>query len=198
MMILKKKSLIVTLVSAFVLSCVLILTLVGYAAYVEIRNEESKISYRYLLGRQNAKIYGKYIEVSGLAAKTEDTGVLKGKNVVGGTIKNHGNKDISGLLMKVKFLDQDGAIIYETAFDPREPALGSGVMPEVSIPYISTRARVITRKGAAVPFKKILDICPAEITAAINNTSGLSKKREKWSGKLEYSLVSIDLCDSEA
>ncbi len=60
-MILKKKSLIVTLVSAFILSCVLILTLVGYVAYVELKNEESKRSYQYSLGVSNEKIYEKYI-----------------------------------------------------------------------------------------------------------------------------------------
>ena len=102
-MLLKKKSLIVTLVSVLVLSCVLVLTLIGYMAYVEIKNEESKISDRYSLGRLNAKIYGKYLEVSGLAAKTEDAGALKGKNIVCGTLKNHGDKDISELLIKIKF-----------------------------------------------------------------------------------------------
>ena len=59
-MILKKKSLIVTLVSAFVLSCVLILTLVGYVVYIEIKNEESKRSYHHSLDKLNATIYEKY------------------------------------------------------------------------------------------------------------------------------------------
>lgn len=59
-MILTKKSLIVTLISGFVLSCVLILTLVGYVAYIEIKNEESKRSYQHSLGRLNAMIYEKF------------------------------------------------------------------------------------------------------------------------------------------
>ena len=42
-MLLKKKSRIVTLVSGLVLSCVLILTLVGYIAYIEIKNEEGEL-----------------------------------------------------------------------------------------------------------------------------------------------------------
>ena len=84
-MLLKKKSLIVTFVSVLVLSCVLILTLVGYIAYIELKNEESKISYQYLLNRLNAKIYEQYIDISALTAKTEDAGALKGKNVVGRT-----------------------------------------------------------------------------------------------------------------
>jgi hypothetical protein len=194
-MILKKKSLIVTLVSAFVLSSVLILTLVGYVAYVELKNEESKISYRHSLGRLNAKIYAKHIEISGLAARTEDAGALRGKNIVGGILKNRGDKNISEILLKIKFFDRDGAVIYETAFDPREPALGSGVMAEVSIPYISTHTRIITKRGDVVPFKTILNNCPAEISSSINNTSGFSKDRGKWSGKLGYEMVSLELYD---
>ncbi|MCX5680186.1 MAG: hypothetical protein NTZ95_06000 [Candidatus Omnitrophica bacterium] len=188
-MLLKKKSLIVTFVSGFILSCVL---------FIELKNEESKISYRYSLGRLNAKIYEKYIEVSGLAAKTEDAGALKGKNIVCGIIKNRGNKDISGLLLKIKLFDRDGAVIYETIFDPREPALGSGIIPEVSIPYISTHTKIITKKGDLVPFKKILAGCPPEIAFSINNASGFSKDRGKWSGKLGYELVSIELYDPGA
>jgi len=197
-MILKKKSLIVTLVSAFVLSCVLILTLIGYVAYVEIKNEESKISYRYSLGKVNAKIYEKHVEVSGLAAKMEDAGALKGKNIVEGILKNRGNKNISELLVKIKFFDRDGAVIYEMLFDPREPALGSGVMSEVSIPYISTHAKMITKRGEAIPFKTILTNCPAEISSSISNASGLSKDRGKWSGKLGYEIVSVELYDPGA
>ena len=196
-MLLKKKSLIVTLVSGFVLSCVLILTLVGYIAYIEIRNEESKMSYQYSLGRLNAKIYEKYIDVSGLAAKMEDAGALKGKNVVEGILKNKGDKDISELLMKIKFLDRDQAVVYEITLDPREPSLGSGAVP-VNIPYISSHAKIITKKGEIVPFKKILDNCPAEISSSISNTSGFSKDRGKWSGKLGYQMVSVELYDSAA
>jgi len=197
-MILKKKSFAVTFVSAFVLSSVLILTLVGYVAYVELKNEESKISYRYSLGRLNARIYEKHIEVSGLAAKKEDEGALNGKDVIGGIFKNRGDKELSDILLKVEFFDRDGAVIYEMMFDPREPALGSGIFPEVSIPYISKHAKVITKKGGVAPFKKILDNCPEEISSSINSASGFSKDRGKWSGKLGYELVSVELHDSGA
>lgn len=197
-MILKKKSLIVALVSGFILSCVLILTLLGYSAYTEIKSEESKIYYRYMLGRLNARIYEKHIEVSGLTAKTEDAGALKGRNVAAGTFKNAGDKDVSEILMKIKFFDRDGAVIYETTFDPREPALGSGAIPQVEIPYISKHTGIITKKGSSAPFKKILDNCPPEIASSINSLSGFSKDRGIWSGKLGFELVSIELYDPGA
>lgn len=194
-MLLKKKSIIVTFVSGFVLSCVLILTLVGYIAYIELKGEESKRSYQFMLGRVNAKVYEKYVDVSGLAAKVEDAGALKGKNIVEGTLKNRGDKDISELLIKIEFFDRDGAVIYETIFNPREPALGSGAVSQVSIPYISTHNRIVTKRGDLVPFKKILDSCPPEISSSISSASGFSKDRGKWSGKLGYQIVSVQLHD---
>lgn len=191
-MIIKKKSLIVTAVSCFVLSCVLILTLVGYMAYMELKNEESRRSYQYILGRLNAKIYQKYIDVSGLAAGIQKQGALSGKNIVEGTVKNRGDKDISGLLIKIKFLDADGAIIYETIFDPLEPALGSCGIPQVNIPYITKRAEFLLVKGSSAPFKKVLTSCPAEISSAIYSSGGFSKNQGKWSGRLDREILSVE------
>lgn len=45
-MIIKKKSLVVVLVSGFLISAVLILTLIGYVIYVELKDEESKMTYQ--------------------------------------------------------------------------------------------------------------------------------------------------------
>ena len=49
MPILKKKSFIVALVSSFILSAVLILTLIGYVAYLELKDRELKASYEHQL-----------------------------------------------------------------------------------------------------------------------------------------------------
>lgn len=45
-MIIKKKSLVVALVSGVIISAVLILTLIGYIIYVELRAEEFKRQYQ--------------------------------------------------------------------------------------------------------------------------------------------------------
>ncbi|MFA5143108.1 MAG: hypothetical protein WC522_02905 [Candidatus Omnitrophota bacterium] len=49
-MIIKKKSIIVALVSSLVLMIVLVLTLVSYVVYLEIKNRELESSYRHLMG----------------------------------------------------------------------------------------------------------------------------------------------------
>ena len=45
MVLVKRKSLIVALVSSLVLSAVLIFTLIGYVAYLELKDKELKSSY---------------------------------------------------------------------------------------------------------------------------------------------------------
>ncbi len=58
-MIIKKKSLIVALVSGSVISLVLVLTLVGYAAYLELKNKNSIKAYECMLEKLNAKNHSK-------------------------------------------------------------------------------------------------------------------------------------------
>lgn len=48
-MLIKKKSLIVALVSSIVISSVMILTLVGYMVYLEIKSGEFKRTYQHLV-----------------------------------------------------------------------------------------------------------------------------------------------------
>jgi len=189
---------VVAAISGFVLSCVLILTLIGYVVYAELKNGESKISYRRALGTFNAKIYGKYIDVSGLSARVGDSGALKGKEIVEGTLKNLGEKQVCGLLIKIKFLDRDGAVIYESLIDPMRPALGYGGIPQVTIPYISSRSEACIPKGTALPFKMVLSNCPDEITSAIRGSAGFTKDRGRWSGKIGYELASVEIFDAGA
>lgn len=54
-MIIKKKSLVVALVSGYVISMVLMLTLIGYAAYLELKNENSIRAYDCMLKKLNLK-----------------------------------------------------------------------------------------------------------------------------------------------
>ncbi|MDD5428856.1 MAG: hypothetical protein PHI58_06470 [Candidatus Omnitrophica bacterium] len=49
-MLIKKKSLIVSFFSSLTIAIVLVLTLVGYIAYLEIKNKELKASYERELG----------------------------------------------------------------------------------------------------------------------------------------------------
>jgi len=191
-MIIKQKSLIVALISSLVISLVLILTLISYLAYIEIKGEEFKRAYQEDLQKINARIYSRYIEAIKLSAGIDETGALRGKPVIDAQIKNNGYRDITGLLIKVKFLDRDGAVIYEVAFHPQEPALGTSGLTQVPIPYLSGPPKIILRPNETLAFKRILVNCPKEIVVALQEKSGFAKGIGRWAGKLALELMSVD------
>ncbi len=191
-MLIKQKSLIVALVSSFVIALVLVLTLVAYLIYIELRGEEFKRSYQELLAKVNSKVYSKYIEAVKLDAFIEASGALKGKPVIDGVIKNNGSRNITALLMKVKFLDRDGAVIYEVTFHPQEPSLGAQASPQVVIPYLSSPARIILKPRDSLAFKRILANCPREIIQSLQDKSVTARTGGRWSGKLVFEVLSID------
>jgi len=187
---LKKKSVLVVFLSSALVSLVLVLTLIGYVFYLEWKDKESDLSYRYLLNRINAKLYVKYVDVSRLNAKIEGTGPLKGNPIVEGLITNKTGRDILDLLLKVKFLDKDGAVIYEVIFHPQDPAFGQANLMSVSIPYIYRPSRVIIKSGGSLPFKKILEHCPQGIQAEL--ASGSKNSDNKWPGKFVSEIISVE------
>ena len=182
----KQKSLIVALISSFIIALVLVLTLIGYLVYIELKGEEFRRSYQVLLQKANAKVYSKYIEIPDLSAKIENAGALKGKPVIEGILKNKGSRNISSVLVKVKFLDRDGAILYDVSFHPQDPSLGTSVLPQVSIPYLLSPARTPIKPDGAFPFKIILASCPLEIITALKKGAGYVKGPARWSGKLVF------------
>lgn len=46
-MLVKRKSIAVVIISGFVISSVLVLTLVGYSIYMELKDNEAKLSYEH-------------------------------------------------------------------------------------------------------------------------------------------------------
>ena len=103
--LIKKKSLVVALISSFVISLVLVMTLIGYAVYLELKDEELKQSYNIMLEKVNARVYSKYIEIARLSAAIEPSGALKGQPVVEGILRNRGYRDILDIILRVKFLE---------------------------------------------------------------------------------------------
>ena len=190
-MLIKKKSLIVALVSSFVIALVLVLTLVGYVMYIELKGEEAHRVYQGLLQKVNAKAYSKYIEISNLDAKVETSGPLKEKSIIAGIIKNRGNREIASLLVKVTFLDQDSAILYDVVFHPQEPSLGSAGLTQIAIPYLAVPPKIALKPGGELPFKKILVNCPDEIISELKNIR-VAKGPGKWSGKIRSEILSVD------
>lgn len=191
-MLVKRKSLIVSFISSFVIAIVLILTLAGYFVYVELKAEEFKRHYQELLEKAKADVYSRYIFITNLDAKIENTGPLKGKPVIEGIVTNKGIKQIANLAIKVSFLDKDNAVIYETALRPQEPALGGSAIAHVAIPYLYTPAKFILKPNEQIAFKKIITNCPTEIFVELREGEKPKKAFGKWTGTMTSQAVSLD------
>ena len=185
-MIIKKKSLIVAVVSSFIICCVLVLTLLGYLVYLELKDKELRTTYEQLLKKVNAKFYSRHIEISGLTAAVEPSDSLKDKPIIKGILKNKGYRDVSDIIILVRFLDKDGAVIYEVVFHPQEPSLGASNLAYVALPYIA-HPKTSIKPGDSFPFKKILTNCPKEI---VSELSGKDRK-VAWSGSLDADIISV-------
>ena len=194
-MIIKKKSLIVGLVSSVVIALVLIMTLVGYFIYLEFKSREFGRVYQELLGKAKAKVYSRHLDMFGLDARIENTGVLKGKPIIEGAITNKGPREIVNLIIKLSFLDRDSASIYELTAHPQEPALGSAVFTHVSMPHLYSYAHPIDalKPGQTLKFKKIITGCPTEIFVELREGEKPTKSFGRWSGKLTSEVISLDL-----
>lgn len=191
-MLIKQKSLVVALASSFIISLVLVLTLLAYLIYIGLKSEESKRSYQENAKKNNARFYSKYLETVNLDAEIAGTGALKGKPVIEGSIRNSGYRDITDLFVKVKFLDSDNAVIYEVAFHPQEPALGTAALTQVPIPYLnSPPSKVILKSGEFLSFKKILANSPREIIKALQENKALPKNTAKRGTALALEILAV-------
>ena len=192
-MIIKKKSLIVTLISSVVICLVLVVNLAGYLIYLELKDDELTKIYRMNLQKVNAKVYSKHIEIARLGASFDVMGPLSGEAVLEGIIRNDGYRDITDLFVKVKFLDKDGAALYEVAFHPMEPSLGSyGAFAPVSISHFADSSVSVIKPESSLPFKKILTNCPEEILSELKANSGSPGGKSRWTGKFDYEILSVN------
>lgn len=190
-MLIKKKSLVVALVSSLVICLVMVVNLIGYLIHLELKDKDLDSAYHAILRKVNAKVYSKHIEIARLSAGFERTGPLSGNAVLEGIVRNDGYKDISDLLIKVKFLDNDGAVLYATVFHPLDPSLASPSLSVASIPYLAP-SRSTIKPESSILFKKVLTDCPKEIVTELKKNSGASQGKGKWAGKLDYEILSTD------
>lgn len=191
-MLIKRKSLIVGLVSSIVIALVLIMTLIGYFIYLELKSGEFDRVYQELLEKAKARVYSKHLDIFALDARIENTGALKGKPIIEGAITNSGSREVVNLVLKIKFMDRDSASIYELIAHPQEPTLGSNTFT-ISHLYGYTHPIDALKPGQTLKFKKVITSCPTEIFVELREGEKPKKSFGRWSGKLTSEVVSLDL-----
>ena len=193
-MLIKRKSLVVSLVSSVVIALVLIMTLIGYFVYLEFKNGELGKVYQELLERAKAKVYSKHLDIFALDARIENTGALKGKPILEGAITNKGSKEIVNMVLKISFMDKDSASIYEFTAHPQEPALGSMGFKHDPIAHLYEyeHPRDSLKPGQTLKFKHVIAGCPTEIFVELREGEKPTKSFGRWSGKVTAEVVSMD------
>jgi hypothetical protein len=192
MRLIKRKSLIVALVSSAVIALVMVITLVGYFVYLEYKGKEFARHYQEMLQKAKARVYSGYISIGKLDARIENTGALKGKPIIEGVIKNTGTRDVSDLAIDVSFIDKDGAVIYQTWFHPQEPSIPAQQVPYFGIPYLKQSPRTTLKAGEEVVFKRVMYGCPTEIFIELREGEKPKKTFGRWSGRLQAHASSLD------
>lgn len=190
-MTIKKKSLVLGMISSLVLCSVVTLTLFGYFFYLQLKEKEAKREYLELLHGVNAKAYAKHIEIVKLEARIEKAGVLRGEPLIEGVIKNNGPKNLNDIVLKLKFLNHDGASIYGTAIRPHESYLISSGRSQIPIPRLSSSSKIVLRAYGELAFKKILTPCPEAIISELKNGVIFSKSSLTELGKINYEITSV-------
>jgi len=192
-MIIKKKSLIVAIVSSLVISIVLVMTVISFLLYTEMQTRNFLAYYEDAIRKTSAKTYAKQIDFFRLKAVIGRDGAFRGRPMVEGVLINNGNRVISDMLVKIKFRDIDGAVIYEVVFHPQEPALGISILGQVPIPYLTEPQRISVDPGNRLAFKRILSDCPKEIVSALKEGESQKAAENKgWTGTLEPEILSME------
>jgi len=111
MAIIKKKSVIVVLVSVAMLCSVIVLTLSSFFVYTVYKGVQDSLRYQYELDCINAKFYSKYVKLDDLRAeiKTLSTGR---EIAVKGRIRNSGYRSISFVFANLSFINKHNISLH--------------------------------------------------------------------------------------
>ncbi len=199
-MLIKRKSLIVVVLSTIVISTVLACTLIGYYMYLELKEREDERACSNSIKKLEAKIFSKYVDIKGLSYGIEPSGPLKGKPTIKGIIKNRSTRQLYNIILKVKFLDEDGASIYEVIFQPQEPVFGINQLGVMTKAYLTgPQKNMVLEANYSIAFKRTVPNCPKELLQASGSSKRAksgpapSKKIGRWSGRLTAEVISLSL-----
>jgi hypothetical protein len=175
-MIIKKKSILVIILSILLISLVLIATLIGYYLYLNWKEENTKSAYLTSLYELNAKLYAKYISITSILIKIDEEEFFEGKPIIEGHIKNTSNKKIRSLKLKISLLDKDGRVLYMDLFYPLRIDSYSYLAP-----------------NDAISFKHLLKNCPKDITSYLKMKTRFAKEKKKDPINIDYKIEELTL-----
>jgi len=182
-MFIKKKSILVIILSTTLISLVFVITLFGFYLYLNWKAENNKLSYRTTLSELNARLYEKYVSVASVLLKIDSEGIFKGNPVVEGHITNRSSKKITSLKLRVSILDNENRVLYRESFYPlrREPYLS----------VISKGTGNYLAPDDSISFKHLLKNCPKDVLTYLKMKTRFAKEKKSQSLNLDYKLEEL-------
>jgi len=184
-MIIKKKSILVIVVSSVLISLVLITTLIGFYLYLNWKADGNKSSYSNSLRQLNAELYGRHIEISSLRFKLDRDADPAAIPLIEGRISNKSNKKISYLKLKLSLSDKAGCVLYTDYFYPLTSRTYFGAIPKQAASYLAP--------SDSISFKHTLRGCPEKILSYLKTKYEFVKSKDTDKIDMRYKIEEISI-----
>ncbi|OGW75791.1 MAG: hypothetical protein A2Z72_05245 [Omnitrophica bacterium RBG_13_46_9] len=187
-MYIKLRSILVITVSSLIIASVLALTIFGFYAYLEWKEENGRGNYRRALYELSGNLFSKYILIN-LKARIDKEGIFKNRPVIEGTIKNTSSKKIYSLKLKIVFSDTQRHVVYVDTFYP----IGLEFDSLANIGEIAKETKNFLLEGDSISFKHRLKNCPPQISEYLKSKLNFAKVGRAAPLQLEYKIEGVDI-----
>lgn len=190
-MFLKKKHIIVVMVSSFIVSLVLVSTILGYNLYLQYKKDTFRIKYRNSIAKITADLFSKDLVLSNMKIRfyENDAKIPADMPVFEGAVKNNSNKTVTLLIIEMSFQDPNGRVLYKDWFYP----IGEGRSENISSHYAGNRTGRVLLPGEGVSFRYILKNCSADLAREISYDPSFAKSEPNKNVKLECSISGMNV-----
>jgi hypothetical protein len=178
----------VIILSSLIIISVMVLTMLGFYAYLEWKEKNMRNTYYEDLYKLNAQIFKKHISVI-LKAKFETEGYLKETPVVYGSIKNNLDKKIYSLKMKVRLFDQDQKVLYLDTFLP----IGYDLETFIDIRELIFNTENFLGEGDSISFEHQIKNCPPKVLDYFKSQLKFAKSENVKYINLKYDIEGLEL-----
>jgi len=189
--VIKRKSLVVILISSLVISAVLVLTIIGFSLYLGWKGKDLSKTHSLEIAGLNASLYGQHINVSGLSAKKGREGIYKDKFLIEGAIKNTGFRTVGSLMLQVDFLNASHEIIRSETFKPLASSLPPSKTSIAALSIFVSGKELPLAPGKSVVFKHILSSQKDKDVISPIKFKRYATNPNEWSGKFGHRITMV-------
>lgn len=185
---LKPRTIPIIVFSSLIIASVLSLTIFGFYAYLEWKENTMRRNYKFALYDLNSYLFEKYLVID-IWSKIGTEDIFKGKPIVWGTIKNTSNKKIYSLRLKISFCTPQGQVIYLDRFYP----IGLELESLINISDITKKTENFLQEGDSISFKHQLKNCPPQVLNYLKAKSKFAKIERTQPLELVHKIEGLDI-----